>query len=140
MDGSNVMSESAMSLPFSFDSSGSVNKTADIKKIWQDRIAMVIMTKLGERLMRPAFGSEVPALAFENIDTAITLARQAISAAFAKWLPALTLIDVVFTTDPIDYFLIADIHYRYGPTTQIETVKLKTALLTRAGDTILEVQ
>jgi phage baseplate assembly protein W len=133
------MSESSISLPFIFDSAGMVNHTSDLQKIWQDRIAMVVMTKLNERLMRPSFGSEVPAVAFENMDTAQTLARQAISTAFSRWLPALTLIDVVFTTDPVDFYLVADIRYRYGPTSQSDNVKLKTAILTRSGDTILEV-
>lgn len=133
------MSESAISLPFSFDSAGLIGHTSDIKKIWQDRIAMVVMTKLGERIMRPGFGSEVPSVAFENVDTAISLCRQAITTAFSRWLPALTLIDIIFTTDPIDFFLVADIRYSYSPLSEVNNVKLKTAVLTKSGDTILEV-
>lgn len=133
------MSESAISLPFSFDSAGLIGHTSDIKKIWQDRVALVVMTKLGERVMRPGFGSEVPAVAFENIDTAISLTRQSIATAFSRWLPALTLVDVIFTTDPIDFYLVADIRYTYSSLSEVTNVKLKTAVLTRSGDTILEV-
>ena len=133
------MSESAISLPFQFDSSGMVGHTSNISKIWQDRVALVIMTRLGERIMRPGFGSEVPGVAFENIDTAITLCRQSITSAFSSHLPNLTLTDIIFQVDPIDFYLVADIRYRYSPTSPTDTVKLKTAILTRAGETILEV-
>lgn len=133
------MSESAISLPFGFDSSGMVAHTSNSAKIWQDRVALVVMTRLGERVMRPGFGSDVPSVAFENMDTAITLCRQAITAAFSTHLPDLTLNDIVFKVDPIDFYLVADIKYRYSPTSPTDTVKLKTAILTRAGETILEV-
>jgi hypothetical protein len=133
------MNETAITLPFGFDSSGMVSHTSNIAKIWQDRVALVVMTRLGERIMRPGFGSDVPSVAFENIDTAITLCNQSITTAFSTHLPNLTLTDVVFQVDPIDFYLIADIRYRYSPTSPTDTVKLKTAILTRAGETILEV-
>ena len=139
MDGSNVM-QNAIALPFSFDSAGLVNHTNDEKKIWQDRVVMVLMTKLGERVMRPGFGSDVPSVSFENETDAIPLLRQAIGVAFSRWLETLSLIKIEFSTDPIDYYVVADIFYRYGPTNEIENVKIKTAVLTRAGDTILEAE
>ena len=124
------MSELAISLPFQFDSSGMVANTSNISKILQDRVALVIMTKLGERVMRPGFGSDVPSVAFENIETAITLCRQSITTAFSTHLPSLTLTDIIFQVDPIDFYLVADIRYRYSPTSPTDTVKLKTAILT----------
>lgn len=130
--------QSAMSLPFSFDSAGLVNHTSDESKIWQDRITIVLMTYIGERVMRPSFGSQVPSHVFENLETAKTLTTQAIGDAFERWLSALSLQGITYTVDPIDFYLVADIHYTYGPSKQIETVKLKTALLTRAGDIIVE--
>lgn len=137
MDRSTVM-QSAIALPFSFDSAGLVNHTADEKKIWQDRVVMVIMTKTGERVMRPSFGSEVPGVVFENIDEAMNVIRQAIDLAFSRWLSSLNLLDVEFSVDEVDGHLVAEVFYKYGPTNQIEGVKLKTAVLTRAGDTIVE--
>lgn len=132
--------QTAISLPFSFDSAGLVSHTADEKKIWQDRVAMVVMTNLGERVMRPGFGSDVPKITFENIAEAIPLIRQAIGVAFSRWLESLILVKVEFTTDPIDYYLIAEIFYKYAPNQESESVKLKTAILTRAGDTIVEAE
>lgn len=132
--------QNAIALPFSFDSSGLVNHTSDEKKIWQDRVVMVVMTNFTERVMRPDFGSEVSQVVFENTESAKTLIKQAVTVAFSKHLPALSLIDVTFSIDPIDFYLVAEIHYRYGPSKQIETTKLKTALLTRAGDIIVEVE
>ena len=132
--------QSAIALPFSFDSSGLVSHSSDDQKIWQDRVVLVLMTNIGERVMRPNFGSDVPKMAFENIETAKTLITQAVASAFARWLGSLSLEDVTYSIDPIDYYLIAEVHYKYGPSKQIETVKLKTALLTRAGDTIVEAE
>ena len=56
----------AISLPFAFDQSGSIAYTKDEKKIWQDRVVLVLMTRLGERLMRPTFGSEIGDSLFES--------------------------------------------------------------------------
>ena len=59
------MTSRAISLPFSFDSSGGVSYTTDNKKMWQDRVVLVVMTLLKERVMRPTFGSSAKATVFE---------------------------------------------------------------------------
>jgi hypothetical protein len=41
------MTEKAISLPFGFNESGGISFTTDIKKIFQDRVVMVVMTSLG---------------------------------------------------------------------------------------------
>lgn len=133
------MAERAISMPFSFDSSGAVSYTRDIRKIWQDRVVMVIMTKLRERIMRPAFGSEVHEFIFESEETATAELQGAVSVAFAKWLPALQLLGVDVSKDPLDQYIVVDVRYKYDPKLEGQSVKIKTAILTRSGDTILEV-
>ena len=133
------MAERAITMPFSFDSSGAVAYTKDIKKIWQDRVVMVIMTKLRERIMRPAFGSEVHEYIFETEQAASSEVRGAISVAFSKWLPSLQLLDVQVSRDPLDQYMVVDVYYKYDPKVEGQSVKIKTAILTRSGDTILEV-
>lgn len=133
------MAEKAISMPFGFDSAGSVAFTRDQKKIWQDRVVMVIMTKLRERIMRPAFGSEVHDFVFETQESASDEIRGAVSVAFTKWLPSLQLLNVVTSLDPTDGFLIVEVSYKYDPKVEGQSVKIKTAILTRSGDTILEV-
>lgn len=134
------MTERAMSLPFSFDSAGSVSYTTDEKKIWQDRVVIVVMTRLNERVMRPTFGSEASSSLFENTSAATSLLKDTIATAFSNWLKDLVLTDVSVYTDPADGALVAEIFYRYNPIENEQSVKIKTAILSRTGEVILEVQ
>jgi phage baseplate assembly protein W len=126
-------------LPFSFDSSGALSYTTDEKKIWQDRVVLVVMTGLTERVMRPTFGSTIGESQFESQTTAESAIQQAISAGFAQWLKPLTLTAVTFTTDPADGYLVATVQYKYEKEKNEQSVKIKTAILSRSGDVILEV-
>jgi phage baseplate assembly protein W len=134
------MTERAMSLPFSFDSSGSVSYTTDEKKIWQDRVVLVVMTRLNERVMRPTFGSESSNSLFENTSSASGLLKDTIATAFSNWLKDLILTDVSIYTDSTDGYIVAEIFYRYNPIENEQSVKIKTAILSRTGEVILEVQ
>lgn len=138
MDWSTTLSR-AISLPFRFDESGSVSYTEDPIKIWQDRVVAVVMTGLGERIMRPTFGSEVPKTTAENVNDALVLINQSVSAAFSRWLPDLTLIDVQGSVDPYDEYLVVQITYNYRAQNLIQTVNIKTSVLSRSGDVIREV-
>ena len=133
------MTERAISLPFSFDSSGALSYTTDEKKIWQDRVVLVIMTLLTERVMRPTFGTTARDSVFENESTAESAIKQAIAVGFAQWLKPLTLTQVVVTIDPADGYLVATVQYKYEKEKNEQSVKIKTAILSRSGDVILEV-
>jgi uncharacterized protein len=138
MDGSTTMSK-AIALPFSFDANGAVNNTQDNKKIFQDRITLLVMTYLGERVNRPNFGSSIKAVTFENIPEATQLIKQEVSVAFNKWLPYLNLLDATPQIDPVDNILSISITYNYGMNANPETVSVKTAIISRSGDVITEV-
>lgn len=127
-----------MTLPFSFDASGGVSYTIDKTKMWQDRVAIVVATKLQERVMRPSFGSTVPNTVFENLTLGFSLAKQAIESSFAAWLPQLTLVSVTGETDDVNNVLYIQISFKYRNEEEA-TVRLRTAILNRSGETILEV-
>ena len=129
----------AIALPFSFDANGAVNNTQDPKKVLQDRIALVVMTYLGERVNRPNFGSNIKAVSFENMTEAAQLIKQEVAVVFSKWLPYLNLIDAAPQVDPVDNILSISITYNYGINSNPETVRLKTAIISRSGDVITEV-
>ena len=133
------MSEKAITLPFSFDSTGSISYSTDQKKIWQDRVAIVVMTKLKERVMRPTFGSESSNSLFENVDSAAGLIRQTITAAFSNWLKGLLLTNVVIYVDPSEGYLITEIFYKLDLQENEQSVRIKTAILSRTGEVLLEV-
>ena len=133
------MTERAISLPFSFDSSGATSYTTDEKKIWQDRVVLVVMTRLTERVMRPTFGGTVGNSVFESETTAESIIQQAVAVGFSQWLKPLTLSNVTVTVDPTDGYLIATVQYKYEKEKNDQSVKIKTAILSRSGDVILEV-
>ena len=129
--------ERAISLPFSFNSAGEVSYTEDLKKIIQDRVVLAVMTKLDERVMRPDFGSDVYSSLFETQQVAENIVRQAITSTFSTWFPYLSLKTVKVSL--IDEVLEFTIFYTKGVGNQIESVDIKTSLLTRAGELIREI-
>jgi phage baseplate assembly protein W len=138
MDGSTSMTEKAISLPFGFNESGGISFTTDIKKIFQDRVVMVVMTSLGERIMQPSFGSEAKLATFEGIDNAKVTIRQAIAVAFSRWLTELSLTAVEAYFDEAESTLNIEVTYNYGAALD-DTVTIKTAILNRSGEVLLEV-
>lgn len=129
----------AIALPFAFNETGGVYYTVDDKKAWQDRVVAAVMTNLGERVMRPTYGSDVNAALFENIGDALVILKQSVQVVFQRWLPQLTLMDVKGNIDPIDGHLLLEITYKLTKEQNEQRVSIKTAILTRAGDILLEV-
>lgn len=129
----------AISLPFSFNSNGAVTTSTDPKKIWQDRVTIAVMTYFGERVMRPSYGSAAKSGVFENADTARALIGEAVAKCFSVWLPQLNLKEVTYTytSNQIDAF---DVYYSYGGGSITESVTIKTAILSRAAESVLEVR
>jgi phage baseplate assembly protein W len=132
------MASKAISLPFSFDTFGSVGYTSDEKKIWQDRVAMVVMTRLGERIMRPTYGTTVGNSVFENINDAVVLIEQAVAGAFTTFLSPLILTKVKASVDPVDGYVVIEISYRYNKPENEQSLKIKTAIFSRTGELIVE--
>ena len=132
------MANSAISLPFSFNNFGELSYSTDPKKIWQDRVLLVLMTRFGERVMRQNFGSNVSATVFEPDSVAIETVRRTISEAFTQWLSALELTAINPVYDLETGALNVSVTYRL-PTGEEDTVPLKTAILSRSGDIIQEI-
>lgn len=127
----------AISLPFRFDETGSIGSTESEPKMWQDRVVTAVMTSLGERVMRPTYGTEVKRATFENINDAMAIIEQSVSAAFSSWLPSLSFTGLVGYIDKSTDELIIDVKYKYNQ--DLETnVTIKTAILSRSGEIIME--
>jgi phage baseplate assembly protein W len=134
------MTERAISLPFSFDSSGGVSYTTDDRKIWQDRVVLAVMTLLGERVMRPGFGTNARGVAFESLSDAVSVVKEEVNIGFATWLKDLKITSISCSASPDDGKLVVEVSYTRGvSSSDIETVSVKTALLTRSGEILLEV-
>lgn len=132
------MAEKTISFPFKFSAVGGVEYSTATEKIWKDRIAILCLTQLGERVMLPNFGTRVPQSVFENEFDAVEMARSSISEAFAKWMPDLVFVNVTGQLDVDTNQLSLEIYYN-NPSGEPNSVTLRTAILTRFGDIIKEV-
>jgi phage baseplate assembly protein W len=133
-----------IALPFSFNASGSVNVTNADEKVWSDRVITAVMTRIGERVMRPKYGSNVVATIFENESEASSIVRREVPAIFATWLPELTLLAVtakIENNELADNTLAISIEYLL-PNKQkgITTTRVHLGTFTQTGLLIEEIQ
>jgi phage baseplate assembly protein W len=132
------MAEAAIVWPFKFNTSGFVDSTTNQEKIFKDRIILVCLTQLGERVMLPNYGTRVPMSLFETEQNALDMCRTSIIEAFAKWFPTLIFNDLTGVLD--DRTGIFDLEVFYTDVTGVQdSVRIRTATFTRFGDIINEV-
>lgn len=132
------MANSVIAMPFSFNANGKLNTTTDSKKMWQDRVLLVLMTRFGEKLMRPDFGSDLGTTLFENATQAADIAIKTINIAFNKWLSSLNLKSVTPLYNTNTGFLEIKILYAL-PSGETDQVTINTAVFSRSGDLLLEI-
>lgn len=99
----NTNIERAISLPFSIDSYGNVASTKDQSKIWADKVRSVVGTTVGERIMRPNFGTNIPYATFNGKELVAEITKQELFSSFSKFLPSLTLLNVEVTVSEDSY-------------------------------------
>jgi len=141
------MKNLTIDLPFSFvrDSNPSnstlyaVTSTTDLRKIWQNRVFLVLTTRLGERVMMPDFGSNLHKAVFENSVTAAEIAKDSVTTAFSKWLLELNLKEINPSFDSNTNTLIVNVVYGL-PNGEIDSVTINTGIFNRSGDLVLEIK
>lgn len=129
----------AMTLPFTIGANG-VGKTSDVSKMWKDKVYGVVLTSLNERVMRPTFGTQVKAALFLNVNDAVSSVRQSVEIGFSSWLKPLTLNSVAGYLDSSDGNLNIEVLYSVPGYIDEQSVTLKTAILSRSGEILLEVR
>lgn len=105
------MSEMSLSYPFRLDDYGNIATTTDPTKIWADRVRSVIGTVVGERVMRPTFGSKVAFAAFATRSAMEDIVRREIERGFYLHLPLLTVLDINFDFNSVEGVVSASITY-----------------------------
>jgi phage baseplate assembly protein W len=141
MDGSILMA-TAIALPFGFNISGAVNTTSINEKFWADRVYGVLFTLPMDRVMRPSFGSYTMGAVFEPQDTVVEYVNRTAAAAFAQFLPELTLVGIYITDENQglgDEGVIISVDYEL-PNNQVDTITTKIGTFTRTGDLIQEIK
>ena len=84
----------AISYPFTLNVFGETTSTTDQKKIYTDRVLTLLSTSIGERPMRPTYGTNLGLAMFENQGVAEIAIPAAIRSAISTWLPALTVNEI----------------------------------------------
>jgi phage baseplate assembly protein W len=81
-------------------------------------IKIIIGTALGERVMRPDFGSGLQRLVFEPVSTTtVSLVKHQVEQALIEWEPRIDLEEVRVTTDPATRnLLLIEVDYRVRAT------------------------
>lgn len=133
---------SSIALPFSFNLSGAVNSTSLNEKAWADRVYGVLFTLPMDRVMRPSFGSYTTGAVFEPQDTVAEYVTRTASAAFAQFLPELTLLGIYVTDENQglgDEGVIISVDYEL-PNKQVDTITTKIGTFTRTGELIQEIK
>lgn len=103
--------ELALRIPFSIDKFGNVVTTTSQENIWADRIHSAIGTQIGERVMRPSYGTRTAKAAFETITTAEDIVRREVTRVFHEQLPLLSLEEIEFSFSQLTNVLTARIYY-----------------------------
>ena len=80
----------AIAFPFTLDPFGKTTSSTNQKKIYQDRVLTLLSTAVGERPMRPNYGTNIGTAMFENQGKIEKAVNDAIRSAISKWLPELT--------------------------------------------------
>jgi phage baseplate assembly protein W len=108
---SKIVSDIAITLPFSISAYGKVADTTDQSKIWSDRVRSAVGTLFYERVMRPGYGTSIPTQVFNNPQEVADTITSEVKRVFAQELTQLTLDSVNVYFDDYSSVLNADITY-----------------------------
>lgn len=121
MEGGVTVIEKALSYPFRLDDYGNIAVTSDETSIWADRVRSVIGTVIGERVMRPDFGTKVSFAAFATRTAMEDIVRREVERGFYLHLPLLTVLDVTFDFNDVENLVSASITYELPDKKQSST-------------------
>ncbi|MFD0920111.1 GPW/gp25 family protein [Saccharopolyspora rosea] len=94
-------------------------QSAGLRKV-EESIRIILGTQIGERVMRPDFGSELRSLAFApNDGSTADLARYHVEEALGRWEPRIDVLDVSVTNDGPQAALLIDITFRLRATQDV---------------------
>jgi phage baseplate assembly protein W len=114
---------------------GATMTTTDYRVIWKDRVYIAVLTNIGERVMRPTYGTRVLDSVFQTAETAKALVAESIATAFSVNLKPLSLIKVNPSYNENSGELSVNIEYRL-PEGIIDSLTVFTDTFNRYGELI----
>lgn len=107
------MAEIALTFPFTLDpNTGSIVSTSSQAAIWHNRVRMAMETRLGERVMRPDYGTEISQSVFNTITSMEETLKRETNKLFVYQFPLLELVSVTTLHDVRENRLSAEVTYR----------------------------
>ena len=122
------VSESTITLPFKINEFGKVATNNSQEKIWADRVRSAIGTSVGERVMRPGYGTEISDIVLGDAERGAELLKDQVQLAFTRDLPLLELSSTEVSFDEIEGVMSVEIVYSL-PNQQVQTVTMGFAKL-----------
>jgi len=125
-----------ISLPFSFTEAGVLGTINGIDlKRYRDKVFTILTTNDYERIWYLHYGASIQNYLMNPSVEASFDIFSAISEAFVRWAPELELIEVTPYYRDDEGVLEMEVIYK-TPTLEVDSVKIITAELTRAGETV----
>jgi|TARA_R110002110_G_scaffold99019_1_gene253455 phage baseplate assembly protein W len=84
-----------LELPLTHNQNGFFNRTKTALQQAKSNIKFLLLTKKGERLGMPTFGSELFSVIFEQEDDVESRLEEAIRSAISEWLPFIIIKDIL---------------------------------------------
>jgi phage baseplate assembly protein W len=113
--------EIALAVPFALDSKGNILVNNNQSQIWSNRVRALIATRVGERVMRPEYGSKIGESLFNTIGSMSDIVTREVNRVFNEYLPLLTLSNVAVSHNVLTNELLVDISYQLPNTTTTTT-------------------
>lgn len=113
--------EIAISLPFRFSEYGKIADTTEPTRLWADRVRSAVGTMVGERVMFPRYGSQIPTDVFKNEAEVADKIEGEVNRVFDEYLPNLRLSNVNVQFDESTGVFSADIVYSLPNDTVVST-------------------
>jgi phage baseplate assembly protein W len=102
----------AISIPFRFDGFGNVATSTDPQRVWAGRVKSVMGTAVGQRVMRPDFGSALPSNLFSVSTSTSGYIESSVRGAAAAWLPDIDIVRVLVDRNEEDFDVSVEVEYR----------------------------
>ena len=93
-------SEVALKLPLSLSDGNLVISTTQ-NEIWADRVRIALGTRLGERVMRPNYGTKIGAAMFDTVSSTTDIVTKEVSRVFHEQFPLLEITTINSTFNEI---------------------------------------
>lgn len=122
------VSESTITLPFKINEFGKVATNNSQEKIWADRVRSAIGTAVGERVMRPGYGTEISDIVLGDAERGAELLKDQVQLAFTRDLSLLELSSTEVSFNEVEGILSVEIVYSL-PNQQVQTVTMGFAKL-----------